>query len=487
MADKNLHILFASAEAVPFSKVGGLGDVVGSLPQAIKRLDPKSLDIRLILPFHSYTKEQNLPIRKMGGFSFIANGQQIFCDIFISRNGDVPVYLLDNDQINHNSPIYYGDWNLDGMKYATFSLAILEAAKWLGWKVDILHAHDWHTALALHALRTTYRDDPFFAETRTVISIHNLPFNGHGSQQAMSTLGFIPSVDPDLPDWARFTPLPLGIAAADKIIPVSEGYAREILTHQFGCGMEAYFNAHIDKIQGITNGIDPSLWDPETDQALPHPYSANSLEGKLLIKAEFQQHAGFDVNPVIPLLTVVSRIDYQKGIDLIRKGLPLLMDQPWQLAILGSGNTELENQIRALASDHPRRIAAFIKYDDSLARLLYASGDIFLMPSLYEPCGLSQMIAMRYGNIPLATATGGLQDTIIDVQTSPENGTGFLFTDKSVEGFTTALKTVLARFSEPSDWVQIMINAMRHDFSWQKPAAKYLQIYQNLLNFQPER
>lgn len=476
-----MHVLFASAEAVPFAKVGGLGDVVGVLPQVIQDLDPENLDVRLLLPFHASVKTLNPPRQKIGDFEFTANTNIIRCELFVSQLGKLPVYLVDNDQINHNSPVYHGDWALDGLKYASFSLAILEAARYLDWHIDLLHANDWHTALSVYALRSIYKDDPFFAGTKAVLSVHNLPFNGYGSQSAMSALGFEPSEDEDLPDWARFTPLPLGISSADKVIAVSSGYAKEILTPEFGCGMDGYLRLHQDKVMGIINGIDTNSWDPANDTRIPHPYSMMDLAGKTETKAEFQQHAGFVVDADIPLLTTVSRIDRQKGIDLIFEGLAGLTSKPWQLAILGTGDPLLEQKARDLSSQHPERAVAFLRYDDTLARLLYASGDIFLMPSLYEPCGLSQMIAMRYGNLPLATATGGLQDTIVDYPADAENATGFLFTDKSVDGFVSRLDDVLTVFQDKPTWLAIQQNAMKSDFSWPISAAKYLAVYRSLV------
>ena len=482
MNNKSLHILFASAEAFPFAKIGGLGDVAGALPQAIADLEPDAIDMRLVLPFHACIKQLNPPHRLIGSYSFAANGNTITCELYVSQLGSLPVYLIDNDQINHNSPVYHGDWALDGIKYSTFSLALLEAARYLNWPIDILHANDWHTALAVYALRSIYREDPFFAKTKAVLTIHNLPFNGHGSQNAMSELGFVPSADQDLPDWAHFTPLPLGISAADRVIAVSPGYAQEILTPEFGCGMNDYLVKHRSKVMGIINGIDTKAWDPAFDPHIPHSFSAENLAGKSQTKSEFQMHAGFRVDAGIPLLTVVSRLDRQKGIGLILESLPRMLEKEWQLAVLGTGDPELEAETRQLAVQHPDRMVAFLRYDDALARLLYASGDIFLMPSFYEPCGLSQMIAMRYGNLPLATATGGLKDTIIDYDSDLEKATGFLFTGQTSEAFLKRLDDALTVFKDQSVWQLMQHHAMTSDFSWANSAQSYLQVYRDLIS-----
>ncbi len=476
-----IKVLFASAEVAPFAKVGGLGDVSGALPPALRDLAAGGLDIRLIMPFHAAVKKKNPPHRLIGNFSFEGNSRTISTDLFVSEISGVPVYLLDNEFINHDSPVYHGDWVLDGMKYVTFSLALLEAVRYLDWKIDLLHANDWHTALSVHALKTTYADDPFFSGLKTILSVHNLPFNGWGSQEAMIALGLEPSSDPDLPDWAKFTPLPMGLAAADKFLSVSPNYAREILTPEYGCGIEDYLQLHSDKVMGILNGIDEAKWDPATDEAISSNFSLDNIEGKFKNKLDLQKALGFEINPDIPLLTTVSRLDRQKGIPSILKVLPTLIDQPWQFALLGTGDPELERLANELSTQYPDRIAAILKYDDVIARMLYASGDIFLMPSLYEPCGLSQMFAMRYGNLPLATSTGGLADSILDYSADPASATGFLYAEKDEKGLQQALTLALDVFKDKVSWAIMRRNAMSARFSWKLSAGKYLDVYRKLL------
>jgi starch synthase len=481
MATK-MNVLFASAEVAPFAKVGGLGDVSGALPASLLKNYPETLDIRVIMPFHATVKEKGIPNKKIGDFEFEANGRLIPCELFVASNDGVPVYLIDNQDINHDSPVYHGDWRLDGMKYASFSLAVLEAARYLDWKIDILHANDWHTALSVYALRTSYKDDPFFAGVKTVLSIHNLPYNGWGSQEAMAALGFVASDDHDLPDWAKFTPLPMGITKADKFIAVSPGYAREILTPEYGCGIENYLKLHADKVMGILNGIDESIWDPSQDLSIAYNFSVDDLSARVKNKLELQKELGFEVNEEIPLLTIVTRLSDQKGVPAILEGLPQLLDEKWQFALLGTGNPDLEGWAKYLSEQHPDRIASFIKYDGDVARILYASGDIFLMPSLYEPCGLSQMFSMRYGNLPVATSTGGLADSIVDFSTDPEHATGFLYHEKSTQGLVGALRLALDTYKNKTQWQKMQENAMKTNFSWATSAGKYYQVYQDLTN-----
>ncbi|MBP7212717.1 MAG: glycogen synthase [Anaerolineaceae bacterium] len=477
---KKINVLFASAEIAPFAKVGGLGDVASALPTALKREFAEELDIRSIMPFHSVVKTFNPARKKIGDFSFKTNGKELNCELFISEIEGVPIYLIDNEEINHNSPVYNGDWELDGLKYASFSLALLEAARFLGWKFDILHANDWHTALAVYALKTKYKKDPFFKDVKTILSIHNLPYNGWGSQNAMTSLGFTASLDKDLPDWARFVPLPLGLSAADKIIAVSPGYAREILTPEFGCGMESYLQKHKDKLLGILNGLDENEWDPSLDTQISHQFSVATLSDRKQNKLDLQKALKFKVDESIPLLTVVSRLTPQKGIHNILEVLPELLDKEWQFVLLGTGSDELEEKAKELSRKYPKRIASILKYDDAIARMLYASGDIFLMPSEYEPCGLSQMIAMRYGNLPLATETGGLADSIIDYSNHPEQATGFLYQEKNSEGLKKSLTFALKTYQDKEVWQKMQLNAMKADFSWPSSALLYMQNYKTL-------
>jgi starch synthase len=478
--NRKIKVLFASAEAAPFAKVGGLGDVAGALPASLLQNFSDEIDIRTIMPFHAVVKAKNAPRKKIGNFSFQANTKQIDCELFISDIDGVPVYLIDNPYINHDSPVYHGDWQLDGMKYASFSLALLEALRYLDWKIDILHANDWHTALAVHALATTYKSDPFFAGVKAVLSVHNLPYNGCGSQDAMNLLGFTASQDPDLPDWAKFTPLPMGIAASQKVIAVSPGYSREILTPEYGCGMENYLQKHVGKVMGILNGIDEDRWNPTEDESISHCFSVEQLSERVQNKLDLQKALGFEVNENIPLLTIVTRLSEQKGVPSIFEALPQLLDRKWQFALLGSGSPDLEERARKLAEEHPQRIACFVKYDDVISRVLYASGDIFLMPSLYEPCGLSQMFAMRYGNLPVATATGGLIDSIRGYSANPETATGFLYSDKTTAGLIKSLNLALDVFEDKETWQAMQKNAMTTDFCWKTSAKKYLDVYQSL-------
>ncbi len=473
-------ILFATAEAAPYVKVGGLADVAGALPPTLLRTHASEADIRMILPFHPKLRTIALDIRKLGSFKLKSGQAPLEAGLYITSLDGVPLYLIETDAINEASSVYESDAALDAAKYVPFSLAILEACLFLDWIPDILHLNDWHTALTAHALKTLYKSHLQFKDIKTILSIHNLPYNGYGSQVVMSEMGFSPSNDQDLPLWARFTPLPLGISSSDKVVFVSRGYADEVLQEPMGSGLAEYLQMHKDKLDGFVNGIDTKVWDPATDPKLPFNFTADNLQGKAKNKSALQEELGFRVDERVPLLTVVSRLVRQKGIDIVLDALRKTLDLPWQFVILGTGDTDLEDAIRAMAGEFPERIAGIIKYDDAIAHRLYAAGDLYLMPSLYEPCGLSQMFAMRYGNLPLARATGGLRDTVIDFSSSSAEATGFLFEGTTGEDMAYCLRIALEQFKNQDLWPQMQQNAMRKNFSWDHAAEAYWNLYRQL-------
>jgi len=239
--------------------------VAGALPAEIQRLAGDQVDIRLVIPFHAEVKQKEPLAGLIGSFPIKTKSGPTTCDLYVTDLNGVTTYLLDSDGINHNSPIYIGDGSLDGRKYTSFSVALLKAMRYIDWPIDILHANDWHTALAVYALKDLYKADAFLVNTKSVLSVHNLPYNGYGADAAMADFGFTPCNDPDLPDWARLTPMPVGLASADRIVAVSPGYAQEILTAEFGCGLDGYLRLHQDKLSGILNGIDTEIWNPQSD------------------------------------------------------------------------------------------------------------------------------------------------------------------------------------------------------------------------------
>lgn len=483
--DKTIRILFVASEADPFVKVGGLGDVAGSLPRYLRSLLPEdiqgyTLDIRLVIPFHAAIRHKIGSPLPVAAFSVPHPAGNIPAQAYLTQIDHVPVYLLDGAPIAADTAVYGADAQKDGEKYVFFSLAALEVVRALDWQPDILHANDWHTAVAVYKLSQIRKSDPFFGNTHTILSIHNLPFMGAGAEKAVPAFGLKPSLDERLPEWARSFPLPLGLISADYVIAVSPNYGNEILTPAFGCGLQDMLRTRSSSITGILNGLDVNTWDPSTDTFLAKNFSLATLDQRIQNKQHLQADLDLPINPQIPLLISIGRMDQQKGIDLALEALQVVTDQPWQLVILGTGDQLLESAARSLEAEYPDRVRAIIRFDSGLSHRLYASGDMILMPSRYEPCGLAQMIAMRYGCIPVARATGGLQDTITDSRKANQN-TGFLFKDTTADSFTVALLRALAFYNNKPGWTAMQQRCMQQDFSWTRSAIDYAKIYIKLM------
>ena len=476
--NEKLKILYMAAEAVPFIKAGGLGDVAGSLPKAIKGIS-KSIDIRLVLPFHNEIKDQGLDLRPVVKMSIDHHDGPIPAEVLLTEFEGFPIYFVSGTPISSSKSIYSERSLEDGYKYAFFSLAVLELAKALNWQPDILHANDWHTAIAVYALKLKRKQDVFFTNTKSLLTIHNLPYLGNEAGPALSGFGLPPVVEPSLPDWSRNMPLPMGLWAADKINTVSVEYANEILTEEFGSGLYQYLQTRKDDISGILNGLDQESWDPSSDPNLWADFSNQTLTNRKENKLKLQDEIGFAVSQRIPLLSIVSRLNYQKGIDLAIQTLRNLTDHPWRVVILGTGDEELENQIKQFQQDYPDKVKAHNHFDERFSRKIFAGADAILIPSRYEPCGLTQMIGMRYGCVPIARATGGLRDTIVDYHQS-EGSTGFLFKDATPEALANAVERALEVYSDQRRWRGLQLRGMRKDFSWTRSAHKYIDLYQTI-------
>jgi starch synthase len=313
-----------------------------------------------------------------------------------------------------------------------------------------------------------------------LVTIHNLPFLGSDVKEILESYG-LPLANTDLPDWARVVPMPLGLWASDAIVAVSPTYGEEILHEEFGCGLEEFFRNRTDSIYGILNGLDTASFDPQTDSVISTHFNADDLSARKKNKSALQEKLGLPVLDDVPLLGMVTRMDQAKGIDIALKGLKMISKQSWQLVILGAGDPKLEEAAKKLQESLPDRVRVETRYDAKLARQIYAGSDIFLMPSRYEPCGLSQMIAMRYGSVPLVRAVGGLHDTVTDSET------GFVFVDKKVKSFNDTLRRALKLYPYHSRWADLQKAGMAQDFSWTKSAQKYLEIYLKLLENIPTR
>ncbi len=473
-----INILFLAAEAEPFVKIGGLADVAGSLPLALRALPYQAtggvtLDVRLVLPLHRAIQALTTNLRPVADFLITRSGGNIPVKVFELLSNGMPVYFIGSDLLSNPPSVYSTDPASDRDKYALFSLAALELTRHLNWKADIVHANDWHTALALYALRSRL-PDPVLAHIGTVFTVHNLPFMGGDGSDVLSAYDLKPLNDDSLPKWAQTQLLPLGLWSADSIVPVSPSYAREILTPDFGCGLDLYLLTRTKSITGILNGLDVNNWNSETDNSLAARFNADELPSREVNKTALQKLLELKTDAHVPLLVMIGRIDQQKGLEITFETLHQMADRSWQFVILGSGNPDLENAARNLQADYSDRARAVIRYDAALGRLLYGGADMFLMPSRYEPCGLAQMIAMRYGCIPVVHATGGLKDTV------QEGKTGFLFQEALAGSMVEALKRALSVYASPEKWQAIQRKGMKEDFSWPRSARQYAKIYRSL-------
>ena len=479
--NRTIQVLFASSEADPFYKVGGLGDYAGSLPIALKKYfahKNNDLDIRVVLPLHDLNTVSSFSLKKTMNLVIPGQTTDNICDVYAKDFGGIPHYFIRQVFPQPESEAVYGhDQYQTAYKFALFSIAVLRLIKELQWAPDIIHTNDWHTALINYLVWSD--PTPIGMNPGTLLTIHNMPYMGYGSEPVYNEFSIKPVPEKSFPKWAQNLPLPMGIASADRIVAVSPSYARELTTNYFAYGLENYFLSRPEKLSGIINGIDYENWDPISDPAITHPFSVDNLSTRKKNKEDLFHQIGFENELDQPLLIVISRLENQKGIDLILDALAETAELNWKAVILGSGHHGYEYAFKALEHALPKKVHTRLKYDPTFARKLYASGDMILMPSLYEPCGLSQMIAMRYGCVPIAHAVGGLKDSIA---ITPEDArTGFLFNNASKEPFIACLKKALNVFDDPTHWMQIQKNGMHTDFSWLKSAASYAEIYRQII------
>jgi starch synthase len=475
---EDLNVLFLAAEAEPFVKVGGLGDVAGSLPRALRSLPLEktrgtSPDVRLVLPMHSVLRPERHGLRPLLVFPVLYRSGPIAVQAFVTQLDGMPVYLLDAEPIARSGSVYSSDASLDGEKYAFFSLAALEFARSLEWRVNILHANDWHTALACYALLLRRRQGEY-AGVATVLTVHNLPFMGPDLSTLLTSFD-LAQVETGLPPWARARPLALGLWAADSIVAVSPSYALEMQTGESGSGLEDYLRARRESLSGILNGIDTESFNPALDPAIGSNFGVPTLERRMLNKTALQVRIGLPADPDVPVFGVVSRLDPQKGIDLLGPALRRLRDKSWQAVVLGSGMPRVERALQRLEREFPQQLRVELRYDPGLARQIYAGADLLLMPSRYEPCGLAQMIAMRYGCIPIVSAVGGLRDTVTD----GENG--FVMGVPTAARLAAATQRAMRLLADKPAWASMQRAAMAQDHSWVASARQYLELYQRLL------
>lgn len=478
-----LRVLLVAAEIAPFAKVGGLADVAGALPKALRALGH---DVRTIMPLYGFIDPERWGLAPVaGGQPFLVGPDQEEARLWIAESDTTPVYFVDAPAYFAREQVYgYPD---DLRRFLFFSRAVVQVPEVLGWAPDVIQTNDWHTAVIPHWLRHPEDPPPASRDAASLLTIHNLAYQG----------GFDPWTDGQ--GWIRpealyrredgsFDLLSQGIESADLVTTVSERYAEEITTPEFGEGLDGLLRRRANALRGILNGIDVDLWDPATDLAIAQAYSAEDVAAKGVCKEALQREAGFDVRGRTPLVGLVGRLADQKGFDLVAAVLPsLLAEMDLQVVLLGTGDERYHDLLRELAAHNRRQLAAFLTFDDALARRVYAGCDLFLMPSRFEPCGLGQMIALRYGSVPVVRRTGGLADTVVDYQAATGRGTGFVFDQYDPVALTFALGRAIEVYRNPLAWAAVQHQGMTTDWSWRSSAARYVEAYRYAIQVRKAR
>jgi len=459
---EKLKVLFASSEIVPFAKTGGLADVAGSLPIALEEL---GVDVRVVMP-----KYANVLVKQN--------------EATIGRN--VPVYFIENDDYFKRIELYgdkFGDYqdNLD--RFAFFSKEALERCKSEGFQPDIINCNDWQTALIPVYLNTIYKFDPFFSNTKALFTIHNMAYQGLFPKDEYPKIGL---------DWVLFSIeyfefydkvnlMKAGLVYSDAISTVSPTYAKEILTKEFGCGLEGVLKTKENVLSGILNGLDYDVWNPVKDNGIFKKYSVENSDDKYINKERLQKELGLKVDRDIPMIGLISRLADQKGLDLIAKIIEDLLNLKIQFVLLGTGENKYHILFEKMAKAHPKNTSINLKFDATLAQKIYAGSDLFLIPSRYEPCGLGQMISFKYGAIPVVRQTGGLKDSVIEFDAKTREGNGFTFEEYRADRLFLAIKKGLSLYNNKEMWSELVSKVMGLDFSWNASAKEYVKLYNSIL------
>jgi starch synthase len=479
-----MRVAFLVSEAVPYAKTGGLADVAGALPRFLAR---QGVEVRMFMPFYREVRRKGLPLRRLvngmsigpgkGGpaFSLLEHQADGFAVTFIDRAS-----YFDRDHL-YGTPA--GDDPDNGERFAFFSRASLEAMKALDFAPNIVHGHDWQSATAFAYLRFVYGNDPFFASSRSLFTVHNLAYQGLFDRAILDRVGLPGSLyDPAaLEFYGKVNFLKSGFLYADAISTVSPTYSREIQTPEYGCGLDGLLRMRSRDLHGILNGVDYLEWNPVTDPFLPARFGPRDLSGKRTCRAELLRMFGMPDTPGAPVVGMVTRLAAQKGLDIACEALDDILALGAKLVILGAGDRSIEDFLGRARALRPDGLGLKIAFDERVAHMIYAGSDIFLIPSRYEPCGLTQMYALKYGTIPVVRATGGLDDTIQEVDPAARTGNGFKFPSPTPADLVAGLRRALEQFADKETWRPLVRNAMASDFSWTRSAGAYLALYRKML------
>jgi len=476
-----LNVLICAGEVVPFAKTGGLADVAGSLPKALADLGH---DVRVALPKYRDVYEKHLLLRDVAaGLRIRYRGREH--PVAIQQSDaieSVTTYLLACDPLFARSGLYgHPD---DAERFTVYQRAVLAMFEGLDWVPDIIHCNDWQTALIPVYLNT---DNDLPCSPATLYTVHNLAYQGLFPREAITDAGLpdsLYSVDA-MEFWGQVSMMKAGIVFADMVSTVSPTYAKEIQTPEFGERLEGVLTGRRKQLVGIVNGLDYDVWDPASDKFIAAPYGAKQPDGKAAARKALQERLGLPKRHV-PVFGLISRLTAQKGLDILEAALPEVLKHDLQIVVLGTGDQHYHALLSGLAQEYPKRVSATLAFDNELAHMIYAGSDMFLMPSRYEPCGLGQMIAMRYGSIPVVRQTGGLADTVSEFDPATGRGNGFLFKGYDPKGLVAAVGRSLDAHASDA-WAKLVANAMNADFSWKRSAKRYAQVYAKAIALHAER
>jgi len=481
--EQPLKILILASEVVPFAKVGGLADVVGALPKALQELGQ---DVRVVMPRYRQVDPERFALTTiLDALTVNIAGFQEQVNVRLGSIGNgIPVYMIDAPRFFDRENIYgYTD---DGERFILFCRAALEAMRALDWSPDIIHCNDWQTGIVPNWMHTVYHGDPFFANTATVYTIHNLAYQGIFGYRILEVAGVAAGgfLYPQIVELANVVDIMgRGILFADAITTVSGRYAQEILTPEFGEKLDQLLRSRRERLFGILNGIDYQEMNPAADRYIHTCYDSETLDKRAENKRALQERAHLPAKPEVPLLAMISRLTDQKGFDLIAQIAQPLLAQGIQLVVLGIGDTHYHEMFQNLAARYPEQVAIFLTFNTELAQAIYAGSDMFLMPSRFEPCGLGQLIAMRYGSVPIVRSVGGLADTVQEYDPRTGEGNGFAFSKYDPWEFFAAIVRALELFRIKGIWRTLQRRGMAADHSWRASAIRYIEVYRNALEF----
>jgi len=482
-----MKVAMLASEVVPFAKTGGLADVVGALPKTLSRL---GLEVNVFLPLYRETKKKNLELhRVVEDLEIDWSGEKSRFSVWESRQGTLGFLLIEKDEYFDRERLYgtpQGDYPDNGERFAFFSKAALETLRYLGFRPDVVHAHDWQAAVALAMLKFLYGQDPFFAYTKSLFTIHNLAYQGLFEKGVLGRIGLPEGLFKmeDLEFYGQVNYLKGGILYSTAVNTVSERYSQEIQTPEFGYRLDGLLRKRRDHLFGILNGVDYADWNPATDKFILRPYDPTYLDGKKECKRDLLLAFGLEkAKPEAPVVGMVSRLAGQKGFDILCESLEGIFRMGAVLVILGTGEEVFHKALSAAREKFPGSLGLRLAYDESLSHKIYAGSDVFLIPSRYEPCGLTQMYSLRYGTIPVVRATGGLDDTIQEYNPERGTGNGFKFQEYSSAALLGSLEKALEIYRKKDGWRDLMQKAMACDFSWEMSAREYLRLYQRISGF----